>query len=420
VILVDPAFASTKLPSALAPTHPVRSQQSQHVITNEKNTTKYPSGPKTDEVEGCFILQSADPFKNRASLWAEQGDDKRLRLAKTTHYSWPYHMGCSTLAPLIFSHVGIGEEEGNKDIFKRAHNLTSPFDEMVYYWTKIATPELIGQTYSNSSNAAYYLLKNVAQHWVHQLELINSTIAKGEWFSDDYQARIDSTTSVWKWKTDLINVAEISKDINYMRRHLNHFWRAMILNLERLGVQLGNEGVNESASRALKDAQKDFLTIYTRMQPLLGRAENLDSVAMNLSNLRAAFKGIQDNEFGGRLSVFASAVFPLTLVASVFSMGDDYLPGKDNFWKLWAVGLPFCFAIGLALIYGARPWRAYIDLVTLFEQWRDNIAMALKHYGLIGTAEEKMEYAQRKETGKQPEKQAQEAEEKEKLKKEDV
>ena len=105
----------------------------------------------------------------------------------------------------------------------------------------------------------------------------------------------------------------------------------MVLNLERLGVQLGDEGIDDCASLALKDAQKDFLTIHARMQPLRDRAEALNSVSNDLANLRAAFRGVQDSEFGLCLSLFAPVVFPLTLAAGIFSMGDDHRPRKPQF-----------------------------------------------------------------------------------------
>jgi hypothetical protein len=281
----------------------------------------------------------------------------------------------------MFSEAGLGAKEANVQVFQRKRDLTSAMDEMVFYWTELATPDLICQTNEKSSNAAFYLLKHVAQHWVNQLELMNTTIARAEWFSDDYQAQIDDNLSKQKWKTDLLKINEIAKDINYMRRHLNHFWRAMYLNLERLGVQLGSECVDPNASLALQGAQKDFLTIHTRMQPLRDRAEALNSVSNDLANLRAAFRGVSDGEFSLRLSLFASVVFPLTLLAGIFSMGDDFRPGKPQFWKLWAIGLPICMAVMLGLVYGKQPWAVGIDLWEYAKSW-------LEHYKLVEPKEE--------------------------------
>ncbi|CAN9178909.1 unnamed protein product [Alternaria sp. RS040] len=352
VILVDPAFAATCAVPPAKPTKPDELKFNGLPID--------PSALKT--LDDCQILQAEKPFKSRSALWRAQDWGAPPALQGTPHWSWPYHNGCSTLAPLMFSEVGMGAKEANVGIFQKRRNLTSAMDEMVFYWTKLATPDLIKKTNEKSSNSAFYLLKHVAQHWVNQLELMNTTIARAEWFSDDYQAKIDDNLSKQKWKNDLLKINEIAKDINYMRRHLNHFWRAMYLNLERLGVQLGSESVDRDASLALQGAQKDFLTIHTRMQPLRDRAEALNSVSNDLANLRAAFRGVSDGEFSLRLSLFASVVFPLTLLAGIFSMGDDFRPGKPQFYKLWAIGVPVCLVVALGLVYGRRPWAVTIDI----------------------------------------------------------
>ncbi|KAH7381234.1 hypothetical protein DE146DRAFT_704720 [Phaeosphaeria sp. MPI-PUGE-AT-0046c] len=368
VIMVDPAFAAARSASIISNT-------TNTGIRREEAEVVMGDGTKLDEaaranLEECSILQANKTYTDRTGLWDAQGYGAAQTLVPTPHKSWPYHDGCSTLAPLLFSQIGIDACETAIQHFRSRRNLNSPMDEMVFYWTQLARPELIADTNKMSSNAAYYLLKHVAQHWVNHLELMNTTIAKAEWFSDDYQASIDDNLSRQKWKNDLVKINNISKDINYMRRHLNHFWRAMYLNLERLGVQLGAEAVNENLSMALRGAQKDFLTIHTRMQPMRDRAEALNSVSNDLANLRAAFRGVHDGEFGLRLSLFASVVFPLTLVATIFSMGEAYLPGEKEFWKLWAIGPPFCVGVALVLVYGKRPWRIVGDVREYGSLWK--------------------------------------------------
>ncbi|RYN54348.1 hypothetical protein AA0114_g3838 [Alternaria tenuissima] len=365
VILVDPAFAAT---CAVPPAKPTKPD-----VPKFNGLPVDPSALKT--LDDCLILQAEEPFKSRSALWRAQDWGTPHSLQGTPHRSWPYHNGCSTLAPLMFSEVGMGAKEANVGMFQRRRNLTSAMDEMVFYWTKLATPDLIQKTNEKSSNSAFYLLKHVAQHWVNQLELMNTTIARAEWFSDDYQAKIDDNLSKQKWKNDLLKINEIAKDINYMRRHLNHFWRAMCLNLERLGVQLGSESVDRDASLALQGAQKDFLTIHTRMQPLRDRAEALNSVSNDLANLRAAFRGVSDGEFSLRLSLFASVVFPLTLLAGIFSMGDDFRPGKPQFYKLWAIGVPVCLVVALGLVYGRRPWAVTIDIWDYARAWLEDLKL---------------------------------------------
>ncbi|KAI4703869.1 hypothetical protein J4E81_000933 [Alternaria sp. BMP 2799] len=332
-------------------------------------------------LDNCLILQAEESFDSRSALWRAQDWGASHALQETSHQSWPYHNECSTLASLMSSGVGLGPYEENYLFFQRKRNLPSVMDEMVFYWTKLATPDLIQQTNEKSSNAAYYLLKKVAQHWVNQLELINTTIARAEWFADDYQAKFDDNLSKQKWKAEILKIDEITKDINPMRRHLNHFWRAMYLNLECLGVQAGCESVDGYESLAIQDAQKDFLTIHTRMQPLCDRAEALNSVSNELANLRAAFRGVSDGEFGIRLSLFASIVFPLTLLATIFSMGDEFRPGRPQFWKLWAIGIPVCVAVALGLVYGRRPWAVVTDI-------RENARLWLELHKLMEPKED--------------------------------
>jgi Mg2+ and Co2+ transporter CorA len=386
--MVDPAFAATR--------EALKTASGDYAPAPDTKTSKPLQfhGEDLDPVskasiETCMILQDPRTHGDRSELWASQDSNKGSLLEETPHRSWPYHNGCSTLAPLAFSHVGINAQEDSIQILRDRRNVVSALDEMVFYWTKVATKDLIKQTNEKSSNAAYYLLKHVAQHWVNQLELMNTTIAKAEWFSDDYQAQIDGKLSRRKWKDDLIKVIDIAKDINYMRRHLNHFWRAMFLNLERLGVQLGSECVDSTASLALRGAQKDFLTIHTRMQPMRNRAEALNSVSNDLANLRAAFRGVYDGEFGLRLSLFASIFFPLSLLASIFSMGDDYRPGKDQFWLFWAIGPPICVVLALLLIYGTRPWNVGNDVWEYTKIW-------LRSHALLGTENEKAAVRQKK------------------------
>jgi hypothetical protein len=308
-----------------------------------------------------LILSNRSRYASRALLWKAQDWKLNIQLEAVEHESWPYHDGCSTLIPLQFSQIGIGAQPNVLEFLKKDRDLVCPLEEMVFYWTNVASKSLIQSTRTKSSNTTYYLLKHIAQHWVNQLELINTTISKGEWFSDDYQAKIDDNLSLQKWKQDLKDVNSIARDINYMRRHLNHFWRAIVLNLERMGVTIGCENISEDLPLALKGAQKDFISIHNRMQPLRERAEALNSVANDLANLRAAFRGVHDGEFSVRLSLFASIVFPLTLVAGIFSMSEDYLPGTPQHWKLWAIGLPICVAVAMGLVYGKRPWRIFMD-----------------------------------------------------------
>lgn len=311
-----------------------------------------------------LILRDPVDYSSRAALWNAYTWKDPDNVEVINHESWAYHDGCSTLAPLEISDTNPDDLMSK---FEEKRDLCNALDEQVFYWTKVATKDLISEANKSVSNTSYYLLKHLAQHWISQLELINCTLAKGEYLSDDFQARLDKTTTGSEWKAELVKINKINTDINYLRRQMNYFWRAMLLNIERLGIQVGSEQVDHDLPLALRGAQQDFLTIHTRMAPLRQRVDAVSAMANDLANLKAAFKGIQDSDFSSRLSIFASVVFPLTLVASILSMGDDFLPGKQDFWVFWASSLPPVLMFALVMRYGWRLDGVWQDLRVLFK-----------------------------------------------------
>ncbi|KAH7159356.1 hypothetical protein DER46DRAFT_611594 [Fusarium sp. MPI-SDFR-AT-0072] len=150
----------------------------------------------------------------------------------------------------------------------------------------------------------------------------------------------------------LRRVTDTAKDINYFRRQMVHFENVLNLNLERLGINLAQPEDPKLLPITLHDVQKDFLTIAPRLRSYRERVDNLSGIPDQLSSLHAAFKGIDDGAFGLRLSIFAAIVFPITLVAAVLSMGDEFLPGKSKFWIFFATSIPLCSLFGGFLRYG--------------------------------------------------------------------
>jgi Mg2+ and Co2+ transporter CorA len=299
-----------------------------------------------------LILRDPTIHKTRTSLWHASDWAGPGNVEAVEHRSAPYQDGCHTLAPCLFPHLRPEANDRIEHALHQKRDRESPLDELVFYWTKIASKELVAEACSNSSNTTHFLLKHIAQHWLSQLELMNCTIAMGEYFSDDCQVKLDDSLRGDKWRAHLHMVSRITKDINYMRRQTTHFWRAMVYNLERLGVQLGNKQVDEALPRALREAQRDFTTLDARLELLRRRVDSLTVMATDLMNLCAAFKGIHDSEFNLRLGLFASLVFPLTLVAGIFSMGDDFLPGHGNFWIYWAASVPLFLVSALVIDQG--------------------------------------------------------------------
>lgn len=326
VILVDPAFDSVeyhgRLPSPSPP------------LTPDKSDAKT---PKLNKVRpSCSILGDPVTYESLEKLYEARKFQDWEHLQPLPDTTKTYHKGSTTLAD---PHI-LPLKKGEKDLSSRAdtaRNLSSPLDEIVYHWTKIADENLINSARQHSVNAAHYLLKYLSTYWMHQLELVAFGVVQTQYFADDHEASINAETTRQQFKKELEEITKTTKDMNYMKRQLDHFERAVTLNLERLGIVLGAEAVSDKVPQAIRDAQMDFIAIRARLQPLCERVEGLSSMANDLANLHMAFKSIKDGEFSLRLSLLGSIVFPATLVASLLSMGDGYRAGQSQFW----VSIPF-------------------------------------------------------------------------------
>lgn len=309
-----------------------------------KHIVNSPPAPNGACKPGCLLLEDKQVYHDRKSLWQSKTWDQKDQVVEVRHKSMPYHGGCPTLvSPLELETIG-----------NPPRNLASPMDEIVFYWTTFRNDKLLNALES-PVNSAYYLLKFLAYSWNNQLEFIGCSVANSEWFADDHEAKVDNRYSPTDWKDELIATAEATKDIQFMRRKMGHFESAMTLSLERLGVPFNTSPSTDTGSplpTALVEAQQDFLSMSQRLQPFRQRIDDLSSIATGVAGLQVAFKSIRDSEQGLWLSVFAAIIFPLTLVASIFSMSDSYLPGAGEHWVFWATSVPLAFIVSVALMYG--------------------------------------------------------------------
>jgi Mg2+ and Co2+ transporter CorA len=306
---------------------------------------------------------SGEDFGSRVEMWEARDYDVFFKLGKKPHASEPYHKGCPTLYPLSFSSP---ERLKIADMIAKAdhRDMDSLFDETISYWKNLATTEEVRSVRKDSMNSAYHLLKHIGCHWTNVLELISHTLAQSEYFSDYNPATRPKHMSTAEWRRGCYNVVEASHKINYFRRRMIYFEANMALNLERLGTSLDCDLQIDDAPklpRTLSDAQRDFKVLASRLRPLRERAYNLSTVAKDIALLRAAFQATEDGANGLSLSLLAMVIFPFTLVASMFSMADNFKPGNSQFWLFFAVSIPLSAVIILFLTLNQNweYWRNY-------------------------------------------------------------
>lgn len=339
-MLVDPSFESFEW---------------QDPLTLAGSVTASTPSPNQQIRRACTMLQDVGSYTKRDALWNARSWKAPNSVALARDDSAPYHAGPCTLAPGLTMFTNDATAYACLQ-HRTQQDLKSPLDEMIFHWTKLATPEQVSAACESSVNSAYYLLKYVATHWINQLELIGCTVSLSEYLADDHQARVDVDESTRKWKSELTYLSNATLDINHVRRQLSYFEQACMLNIERLGGSTSSQIHTNMLPSAISDAQTDFLAILCRLRTYSDRLSGLRSLANDLTNLHTAFRSVNASDFGLRISLFAGIVFPMTLVSGVLSMEGRYLPGHSSFWVFWAVSIPLVLVLTLALFLGRRPF----------------------------------------------------------------
>ncbi|EXJ59821.1 hypothetical protein A1O7_03968 [Cladophialophora yegresii CBS 114405] len=197
-------------------------------ILNRLRTTSYPAGRspmnifrankgsvkngERQERRFNYIFRGKE-HGSPGEMWEAEGPDADFKLQKTTHSSQPYHKGCTTLYPVSFSSATrlktlkiIANAEGR--------DLTSPFEETVFYWRNLATDQEIRNVRESSVNSASHILKYIGHHWIHASELISPALAQSKYFSDDSPATRPKHMNTGDWRREFYKVVEASHNIN--------------------------------------------------------------------------------------------------------------------------------------------------------------------------------------------------------------
>jgi Mg2+ and Co2+ transporter CorA len=103
--------------------------------------------------------------------------------------------------------------------------------------------------------------------------------------------------------------------------------------------------------------------------------ESLNPIITSLVQLVNSHRSASEASDVRRLTYIAIVFIPLSFVATIFSMGDDFLPGKGNFWLYWATSIPITLAVLAATcLHLVKPYylRLSENLRGLLRRERDN------------------------------------------------
>lgn len=233
---------------------------------------------------------------------------------------------------------------------------TSILEDICFYWMNHGGLVSIG---SDPSISTIFLQKIIASQWMHYAEYITSSAHSSIYHmsrTDALEKYTIATTE--KWWTDL-------HDAHRMCMLACEDVAAI---LESLRIPL-DRPVREFDPENYLDSSEDFIAIYKRLlwrkdhlELLISSATGLNAIA---GNKDAAVKNADDAERSHQEQIkslreakkasiltFLALIFvPLAYTASLFSMADDWLPGRSKFPYYWAISLPLAGLMALIFYF---------------------------------------------------------------------
>jgi Mg2+ and Co2+ transporter CorA len=98
---------------------------------------------------------------------------------------------------------------------------------------------------------------------------------------------------------------------------------------------------------------KDIRHLQRQMELYSLYLEQMVTMSTSMIQILDSRRSIGEAVHVRRLTYVALIFIPLSWVASLFSMGEGFLPGQEFFWVYFAVGLPL---VSLVLLLSAAPY----------------------------------------------------------------
>ncbi|KAJ5710859.1 hypothetical protein N7488_005015 [Penicillium malachiteum] len=301
-----------------------------------------------DKNQGAWnAILLVDPPINSQPVAGKQ--DGYYVLVKDGHKPWqprietskPFRGGYSDLRPWQSSHT------------PTAPSRRSLFDDIIFYWLN-AKKHDVESIFENCVNTTLFAQQIVASHWYELLDLQLKPLSNLDLTSKSKSGSAGQTLSTAEWREELNYYNKRLSLLGLLQRRLMWYKQEMLLSLERLGFTPG-ELPSSAVASSLRIMGRDFQAILHELDLRESRVDNLAGVVTDSINLSNALRSVQDARIGLQLSIVGAIFFPITLVAAIFSMGDDYAPGAKKFWLPWVVAIPLVLILILMMWQTRRP-----------------------------------------------------------------
>ena len=161
----------------------------------------------------------------------------------------------------------------------------------------------------------------------------------------------------------LRHLADILAEVHLFRRRLSWYHEEIEMSLRSAGISPtpGNPGSDSKE-------EDDFITIFSSLNKCREKIESLTPVVTGMLSVEQANMSMREAQSISKLTYVALLFLPLSLIASIFSMGGDFAPGNHLFWVYFTVAAPATMVI-LVLSW---IWLQDKPLVDLFRSGHNN------------------------------------------------
>jgi hypothetical protein len=165
---------------------------------------------------------------------------------------------------------------------------------------------------------------------------------------------------------EIANLEEQWSIIQLIRSSLDRYIQNVSLIMVQFNMPFETPG--SSGPTKTPAGSQDFQYIYMQLRVLKSRADLLNESFTGLTSIVGNKRSIREAKRVKTLTLVALVFIPLSFTSALFSMYDNFLPGREQFWIFWVVALPLViavFALTIFLNYGYddngtwRPWMLW-------------------------------------------------------------
>lgn len=234
------------------------------------------------------------------------------------------------------------------------------FDFVTDFWGNRATPEEIDSVSKCPvEELVSFTAKVATPFWLALLELVTAIVSRNEYYLFEFE-EISFSNSTDKIKLELSNLRKALGAVNRARRRVLWNLEHMRFNLIALGHAPGASEQANSDTTMVDAEAGEFAMILNRLMFEKDRVESLMPVVIGACNILEAQRGALESNRVNALTSLAALFVPISVVASIFSMGNQYLPGQQDFWVFWVAAVPLT-AVVMMVAYNLSLFSSVIS-----------------------------------------------------------